>query len=124
MNPGPRRVAVPVLVKDGKPTAVGVAVSSSCSANNVSNCGLIQTSSSPSSHSTISTTYSPPNYHGVGVAGIYSTGSSNYIQQLSNNMSNLNNNPSPAANSGSNGKMSYGESENQPQLAGLASQTW
>ncbi|GAU92073.1 hypothetical protein RvY_04207 [Ramazzottius varieornatus] len=108
MNPGPRRVAVPVLVKDGKQTAVGVAVHQQSQQQSLSNAVQAQPEgASPSSHSTIScssTTYSPPNY----TTSSY-TGSNNYA---------LNSGAASAA--ALTGKSPYGESENQP----LTSPSW
>ena len=121
MNPGPRRVAVPVLVKDGKQTAVGVAVSSSSNnstQHNAAVASLMHSSHSPVSHSTISSAVAAaaaaysPNHNNS-----YANYSAAYVQQQSN------------SNNNNAGKVSYGESENQPQLAASSlnnptSQTW
>lgn len=119
MNPGPRRVAIPVLVKDGKPTAVAAAVNASNQQQQQNNAttttGTSHAQTSPSSHSTIST-YSSPNYP--------STLSNYQNNSFSTANSTTTNSANSSVNNG-NGKLNgYGETENQPQLASLTSQTW
>ena len=97
MNPhGPRRVAVPVLVKDGKPTAVGAAVSSA------TNAQVPQSTT----HSTISS-YSSPTY-----ASPNSTGYSNGAYS---NQSNATTPVGSLLNGGA--SKNFSENENQPQLS-------